>query len=380
MRKRLNFEWKLFLEKKNIIVIFLISAMFFLSFGMIRPSLDTKEDLIAGWKEDLELNPISLDEKQKALESGDEHWIAAIEIAERANDLTRQLIKVLKEEDWSTYYKLEYQRKELLYEIADDKEISPMKEKEPKLYLHLKKLEAQRDYFIKKNLPITENIGNPASNWGTLSNTLSECSNFLVIMLFAILFCDFLTNSFEKSNIYLYSFTRKKKSSIIISKLLIQLSTSVIFSVLCFGLLFTVKGAIYGMGTSKYPIAIGNDVKNFSFISSPELLLRYIPYYFLVLLFLITFFLFLGAYLRKSLVSLGLFLLSYYGFTLIKDFGVMKVISPFIPYNYLDTYGVITQTDFSFSKESFLIGVLYLLVLSVIFYALTVRKMNKLEI
>ncbi|SJZ91291.1 hypothetical protein SAMN02745116_01806 [Pilibacter termitis] len=385
MKQRLIFEWKTFLTVKNIILIVLLSATFFLSFvSLFFSNFNNNESLIPVLEEDIRVNSKGLEEqKEEARNAKDEVWLKSLENTEKINEISSQQITALRREDWSEFYTLEQKRAKLLFaeggaNTGDGLEY--LKQKDPKRYLASKKDLEQRKYMVDKKIPITEDLAMPKSSWGALSIDLATFSSFILIMLFAILFCDFLTNNFEKSTIYLYSFTVKKKRSILSFKLIVQFLVAVVVSSVAFPLMFFIKGMIAGFGVSQVPVAIGNNVDNLSFISALQLLLMYIPYYFIVLLFLIILFLFLGSYLQKTLLSLGIFLLSYYGFTLIKDMDFMKMISPFVPYSYLDTFGVITQTDLYFPKHSFVIGMIYLLLLSGILYALTARRMNKLEI
>ncbi|SJZ43450.1 hypothetical protein SAMN02745116_00291 [Pilibacter termitis] len=384
MIQRLKFEWKSFLVMKNALLLCLLLVLFLFNFSTLS---FTQEDMMSNYigslDQEIRIYSINLEkEKKLAKESGNEVGLENLKWKDETLDLMNHQITALRRGDWNEYYILQYKKNNLSSNNGVKKNLEELRERDPKLYLQLKKDDALIARFVEKKIPITEDIMHPLTAWGTLEDTLKFASNFIVIMLFSILFCDFLTNNFEKSTIYLYSFTRKKKRTIIDSKLFVQFFSTAIFLIFSLGLLIVSKAMINGFGTSKFPVVIGNDIYrlDFSYISAPELVISYVPYYFVVLLFLGILFLFLGAYLKKTLLSLGVFLVSYYGFTLIKDSEMMKTFSPFIPYSYLDVYGVITQTDLYFPRASFLIGIIYLLTLSVFFYALTVRKMNKLEI
>ena len=109
-----------------------------------------------------------------------------------------------------------------------------------------------------------------------------------------------------------------------------------------------------------YPLIIGNEQLGYSTITVWELIFRFIPYYLVVIFFLSSFLTMISALVKKSLASIGIVIISYFGYTLVAQSELLTNVKKFIPYSYIDIFKVVTLQELQMPQNVYLVGFIIL--------------------
>lgn len=378
MWKFFDFEGKKIIRsKKNVIIALLlvgtVLGMIALNNQFNHPSL-----LLTGIQEDQRLHEEELRNARENLERTEEEdaiaWeLENIERHERQLDLHRRQALAINQEDFLLYWTLEAERLE--YFVLEGDEV-------------LEFIQASLELGGQINQSIW--MRNKAFSSETLGRTLSSIVFFFLVIL---LFGDVLTKDFENSSISLYSGLVKNKGRIVFIKFFIAFLLSIALFVGLFLLDNGVRWIVFGRGSFQNPIQYGmttvflaegfpsqfaREMEKETILSTiGSFYLTFIGYYLIVVAFLLSCILALSAFMKKSLLVIGVLSFSYavYYFAFDLDERLAIFMSQ-TPLHFLNIYDVITYSRVFYDANSLMIGSIYLSVLTVVLLVVAYLKMK----
>lgn len=351
----MKIEFKSFIvNKKNIIIFLLITLVLIISNINIsakhsyKVNIDILNSNIVGLKE--KLSSSSLDK----------------EVEDELNKqlkLTTEEKEAFLKKDYKTYW-------EKRIELNDDVDIPNDIAEEDIVFFQ--KVISQRDYYdyLKKHhldFPMNEITYEAAFEKASL--TFITFTTVVILALFVILIGDFFARKFEDEKIRYYRLIQQKKWRTIFNHLVVPLTITLSFVMLIFGVNYFVNGLITGKwGSPRFPYG------QFNLATTPYWKLDLIALIFLILtlLFIITLTQLLTVIFKKTLVVVGTELLLIVGYNFLNQKDFFKPFIKFLPFEYLFGLSVIfTDEKYLFASNSLLIGGVYLLGCSIMFYILT---------
>lgn len=234
------------------------------------------------------------------------------------------------------------------------------------------RLISQRDYFdyLKKHhldFPMNEITYEGA--FETVSLTFITFTTDVILALFVILIGDFFARKFEDEKIRYYRLIRQNKWRTILNHLIVPFTITLSFVMLIFSINYLANGIATGKwGNPIFPYG------QFNLATTPywELDLIALIFLILTLLFIITLTQLLTVIFKKTLVVVGTELLLIVGYNFLNQKDFFKPFIKFFPFEYLFGLSVIfTDEKYLFADNSLLIGGVYLLGCSIVFYILT---------
>ncbi|WP_261981603.1 ABC transporter permease, partial [Enterococcus faecalis] len=232
----------------------------------------------------------------------------------------------------------------------------------------------------KRKLDFETDLGLPIRAFPFLIGLCQFLSSVLVIILFIVLMGDSLSRDFENKSFYLYAPVLQGFKQLILKKNLSNTFLSFALLLGSAGLVFLVAGILNGFNTGDYPLIIGNEQLGYSTITVWELIFRFIPYYLVVIFFLSSFLTMISALVKKSLASIGIVIISYFGYTLVAQSELLTNVKKFIPYSYIDIFKVVTLQELQMPQNVYLVGFIILGACAMAFNYLTAVFLNNVKI
>ncbi|MDR0200192.1 MAG: hypothetical protein LBI43_06420 [Streptococcaceae bacterium] len=205
-----------------------------------------------------------------------------------------------------------------------------------------------------------------------------DLNGILILVLVSVLVSDFLSWQFP-NKLRLWRVLKVKREKIQIMTLLVPIIT--VFSVVCFLFIcyFIYLGFSVGWGSPKFPAGMFGEYSNMPVWQAGVWGLAYFA---VILIFLSSLGQFLTLIVKRSFLPLIVTVLILVGYSQLMTQDFMKHVIKFIPLTYLGSGTVVQLSGGSpapwplggnvlFGQNSLIFGVIYLLVLSLIFYIAT---------
>lgn len=192
------------------------------------------------------------------------------------------------------------------------------------------------------------------------------------VFLYVLMLSPALASDFETKESRFYFFKRIGSLKNITQKILASVSSTYVWLLLLGLIIFLAIGVMNGFGTPNYPAYLINNVflsakvDNMS-ISNGRVILISLLYLPLVLSFLAALGSFISMCVKKSLVVAGVMAVLLVGYSFIRNIDFIQPFRKFIPFNYLNPIELLCHPKYLFGSDSLVIGVVYLLGLSLVF-------------
>lgn len=187
-------------------------------------------------------------------------------------------------------------------------------------------------------------------------------SSMVVFVLLTVLLADNISNEIESSQIRFYPLIGGRKFKQLLIKLFIPSIIVTIITVLIFMFLYLIGGITNSFGSWQYPYYVtdGNIEPIY------KLMIKSFTLFICSLLFISSLGQFLSLIFKKSLIVVGLITIFLTAFLTFDKEAWFQPIKKFLPFEYLG-YGRLINDIKILPSNSFILGVLYLIILSVIF-------------
>ncbi|WP_162012285.1 ABC transporter permease [Streptococcus sp. S784/96/1] len=372
------FESKKYLANpKNIIclslLVFIILGLFGFNQIVLKPKLAIHET---------EMVNLNLQESQRSVEElermaqispNDEEVNTQLGYAKEIYNIRLEQKSALDKGDFSLYSDLENNLNKFQLSQIEDKDSKEYKEVMKRIDYHqsIKSVNGVPSIIINDTTDTSFVIGRTIVSW--LSST-----TFLV--LFTILLADNLSSEIESSQIRLYHFLGRGKVSHLITKLIVPVFWTFLATIMSFGVLYLVKGVMDGFGTWQYPYL----TEDKTIVPIWSITLKSVLLFLSSLFFITSLGQLLSLVFKKSLVTIGMIVVSLTGFATIAQEEWFQSMKKFFPFEYMG-YGQILNDSVVLPDNVFLIGMTYLLTLSIIFFIISnylyknyfIRKVGK---
>lgn len=372
------FESKKYLANpKNIICLSLLVFIIFGLFGfnqiVLKPKLAIHET---------EMINLNLQESQRSVEElermaqispNDEEVNTQLGYAKEIYNIRLEQKSALDKGDFSLYSDLENNLNKFQLSQIEDEDSKEYKEVMKRIDYHksIKSVNGVPSIIINDTTDTSFVIGRTIVSW--LSST-----SFLV--LFTILLADNLSSEIESSQIRLYHFLGRGKVSHLITKLIVPVFWTFLATIMSFGVLYLVKGIMDGFGTWQYPYL----TEDKTIVPIWSITLKSVLLFLSSLFFITSLGQLLSLVFKKSLVTIGMIVVSLTGFATIAQEEWFQSMKKFFPFEYMG-YGQILNDSAVLPDNVFLIGMTYLLTLSIIFFIISnylyknyfIRKVGK---
>ncbi|MFC5630058.1 MULTISPECIES: ABC transporter permease [Streptococcus] len=372
------FESKKYLANpKNIICLSLLVFIIFGLFGfnqiVLKPKLAIHET---------EMVNLNLQESQRSVEElermaqispNDEEVNTQLGYAKEIYNIRLEQKSALDKGDFSLYSDLENNLNKFQLSQIEDKDSKEYKEVMKRIDYHqsIKSVNGVPSIIINDTTDTSFVIGRTIVSW--LSST-----TFLV--LFTILLADNLSSEIESSQIRLYHFLGRGKVSHLITKLIVPVFWTFLATIMSFGVLYLVKGVMDGFGTWQYPYL----TEDKTIVPIWSITLKSVLLFLSSLFFITSLGQLLSLVFKKSLVTIGMIVVSLTGFATIAQEEWFQSMKKFFPFEYMG-YDQILNDSAVLPDNVFLIGMTYLLTLSIIFFIISnylyknyfIRKVGK---
>lgn len=372
------FESKKYLANpKNIICLSLLVFIIFGLFGfnqiVLKPKLAIHET---------EMINLNLQESQRSVEElermaqispNDEEVNTQLDYAKEIYNIRLEQKSALDKGDFSLYSDLENNLNKFQLSQIEDEDSKEYKEVMKRIDYHksIKSVNGVPSIIINDTTDTSFVIGRTIVSW--LSST-----SFLV--LFTILLADNLSSEIESSQIRLYHFLGRGKVSHLITKLIVPVFWTFLATIMSFGVLYLVKGIMDGFGTWQYPYL----TEDKTIVPIWSITLKSVLLFLSSLFFITSLGQLLSLAFKKSLVTIGMIVVSLTGFATIAQEEWFQSMKKFFPFEYMG-YGQILNDSAVLPDNVFFIGMTYLLTLSIIFFIISsylyknyfIRKVGK---
>lgn len=188
----------------------------------------------------------------------------------------------------------------------------------------------------------------------------------LFIVLFASMVSITIASGLEKAENRTYYFMGISRSEDLFSKVFAGTLVTYGWILLASLVYFMVIGFVNGFGAWNYPAYLSNNIVIANGIVDGISLL----YFLLIIIFLASLGALISALAKKSLVVVAVIAILVIGYSMIENVKWMKPLQRFIPMSYFNPSNLLNNPSSLFGKSSLIIGVIYLLGLSVIFLEL----------
>ncbi|MGX7047828.1 ABC transporter permease [Pseudolactococcus piscium] len=219
------------------------------------------------------------------------------------------------------------------------------------------------------------------ASFKTGSAILHWLSATTLFVLITVLISDVVSADIESSQIRFYQLIGGRKFRQLVLKLLIPIGVVGVVTVLTFVGIYLISGLLNGFGTWRYPYLLSDG----SIFPIWQLSLKSLGLFLVSLLFIGSLGQLLSLIFKKSLVVIGLIVVCLTGFLTLEKEVWFQPFKKFIPFEYLG-YGRLTNDVKILPDHFLLIGVVYLVGLSLIFLSISAylyhqyyyRKVGKL--
>lgn len=323
-----------------------------------------------------EIKTAKNDEQQASIDHKTKQFIQEyIASTEKMLNLLEKQLDSLATKNYKTYWNLESKKKDILLNSQSVQGQDSLQER-----IRLENDQLLITELNKRKLDFETDLGLPIRAFPFLIGLCQFLSSVLVIILFIVLMGDSLSRDFENKSFYLYAPVLQGFKQLILKKNLSNTFLSFALLLGSAGLVFLVAGILNGFNTGDYPLIIGNEQLGYSTITVWELIFRFIPYYLVVIFFLSSFLTMISALVKKSLASIGIVIISYFGYTLVEQSELLTNVKKFIPYSYIDIFKVVTLQELQMPQNVYLVGFIILGACAMAFNYLTAVFLNNVKI
>lgn len=323
-----------------------------------------------------EIKTAKNDEQQASIDHKTKQFIQEyIASTEKMLNLLEKQLDSLATKNYKTYWNLESKKKDILLNSQSVQGQDSLQER-----IRLENDQLLITELNKRKLDFETDLGLPIRAFPFLIGLCQFLSSVLVIILFIVLMGDNLSRDFENKSFYLYAPVLQGFKQLILKKNLSNTFLSFALLLGSAGLVFLVAGILNGFNTGDYPLIIGNEQLGYSTITVWELIFRFIPYYLVVIFFLSSFLTMISALVKKSLASIGIVIISYFGYTLVAQSELLTNVKKFIPYSYIDIFKVVTLQELQMPQNVYLVGFIILGACAMAFNYLTAVFLNNVKI
>lgn len=323
-----------------------------------------------------EIKTAKNDEQQASIDHKTKQFIQEyIASTEKMLNLLEKQLDSLATKNYKTYWNLESKKKDILLNSQSVQGQDSLQER-----IRLENDQLLITELNKRKLDFETDLGLPIRAFPFLIGLCQFLSSVLVIILFIVLMGDSLSRDFENKSFYLYAPVLQGFKQLILKKNLSNTFLSFALLLGSAGLIFLVAGILNGFNTGDYPLIIGNEQLGYSTITVWELIFRFIPYYLVVIFFLSSFLTMISALVKKSLASIGIVIISYFGYTLVAQSELLTNVKKFIPYSYIDIFKVVTLQELQMPQNVYLVGFIILGACAMAFNYLTAVFLNNVKI
>lgn len=323
-----------------------------------------------------EIKTAKNDEQQASIDHKTKQFIQEyIASTEKMLNLLEKQLDSLATKNYKTYWNLESKKKDILLNSQSVQGQDSLQER-----IRLENDQLLITELNKRKLDFETDLGLPIRAFPFLIGLCQFLSSVLVIILFIVLMGDNLSRDFENKSFYLYAPVLQGFKQLILKKNLSNTFLSFALLLGSSGLVFLVAGILNGFNTGDYPLIIGNEQLGYSTITVWELIFRFIPYYLVVIFFLSSFLTMISALVKKSLASIGIVIISYFGYTLVAQSELLTNVKKFIPYSYIDIFKVVTLQELQTPQNVYLVGFIILGACAMAFNYLTAVFLNNVKI
>ncbi|MDH5041286.1 ABC transporter permease [Enterococcus faecalis] len=323
-----------------------------------------------------EIKTAKNDEQQASIDHKTKQFIQEyIASTEKMLNLLEKQLDSLATKNYKTYWNLESKKKDILLNSQSVQGQDSLQER-----IRLENDRLLITELNKRKLDFETDLGLPIRAFPFLIGLCQFLSSVLVIILVIILMGDSLSRDFENKSFYLYAPVLQGFKQLILKKNLSNTFLSFALLLGSAGLVFLLAGILNGFNTGDYPLIIGNEQLGYSTITVWELIFRFIPYYLVVIFFLSSFLTMISALVKKSLASIGIVIISYFGYTLVAQSELLTEVKKFIPYSYIDIFKVVTLQELQMPQNVYLVGFIILGACAMAFNYLTAIFLNNVKI
>ncbi|MDB1623749.1 ABC transporter permease [Enterococcus faecalis] len=323
-----------------------------------------------------EIKTAKNDEQQASIDHKTKQFIQEyIASTEKMLNLLEKQLDSLATKNYKTYWNLESNKKDILLNSQSVQGQDSLQER-----IRLENDRLLITELNKRKLDFETDLGLPIRAFPFLIGLCQFLSSVLVIILVIILMGDSLSRDFENKSFYLYAPVLQGFKQLILKKNLSNTFLSFALLLGSAGLVFLLAGILNGFNTGDYPLIIGNEQLGYSTITVWELIFRFIPYYLVVIFFLSSFLTMISALVKKSLASIGIVIISYFGYTLVAQSELLTEVKKFIPYSYIDIFKVVTLQELQMPQNVYLVGFIILGACAMAFNYLTAIFLNNVKI
>lgn len=316
------------------------------------------------------------DEQQASIDHKTKQFIQEyIASTEKMLNLLEKQLDSLATKNYKTYWNLESKKKDILLNSQSVQGQDSLQER-----IRLENDRLLITELNKRKLDFETDLGLPIRAFPFLIGLCQFLSSVLVIILVIILMGDSLSRDFENKSFYLYAPVLQGFKQLILKKNLSNTFLSFALLLGSAGLVFLLAGILNGFNTGDYPLIIGNEQLGYSTITVWKLIFRFIPYYLVVIFFLSSFLTMISALVKKSLASIGIVIISYFGYTLVAQSELLTDVKKFIPYSYIDIFKVVTLQELQMPQNVYLVGFIILGACAMAFNHLTAIFLNNVKI
>ncbi|MBP2620655.1 ABC transporter permease [Streptococcus panodentis] len=353
------FELKRFLNSpKNKICLVLLAAIFLGLFAFYQTTINKQsfDSNLTFIREQLQQSKQSVKNLQNQAQlDPDDQTISQQLIQEQEKEkLLSEELAALEKKDLKKAFQLEYQDALVQLEAMTDKNSDS--------YQNLKACIRYREavkavggipgFRVNSTSEAAFNIGHIMTGW--LSSTT-------IFVLLTVLIADSLSSEIESSQIRFYQLLGGRKLKHLLIKLLVPVLVTFLFTLLLFAVLYLAKGLLDSFGTWSYPYLLGRTI-----VPIWQIVLQTLALFLVALLFLASLGQLLALIFKKSLVVIGLIIVFLTGFLTLAQEEWFQPLKQFFPFEYLG-YGQLLNDAAVLPNNAFLIGIFYLLSLSLIF-------------
>lgn len=195
---------------------------------------------------------------------------------------------------------------------------------------------------------------------------MSWLSSTTVFIIISVLIADAISNDIESSKIRFYQLIGGRKTKHLILKLIVPIFVVTSITIFSFLLLYLIQGWLFDFGTWKYPYFTLDG----SIIPIWEVTLKTCILFISALFFISSLGELLSLVFKRSLVVIGLLSVFLTGFATLEHEEWFQPLKKFLPFEYLG-FGQIVNDTHILPDNPFLIGICYLIVLSIIFVTIS---------
>lgn len=372
MKKILDFEYLKFIKsKKNwILSIFLVLFTLLNVYSSNKLSTDTMIDLKNSLNEQVgflesEKSRAEKDSESDSIDSDTKKSIETyITTTQKTIDRYNRQISAVNNNDFQEYWTIE---KDNLSAISNN---SMIEESE---LVEIQKQYMKLDYISSTNSNFEKNEMVPTKAWSFLPDFLSLQSSFIVLIVLILVLGDIVSKDFESNYRFLYTTLIRRKKNVIISKLIISVSFFTLLFLVQSVVVFLAQGVLNGFGTPTYPVVLGNSLDTLKIVPVATFYSKYFIYYLVLILFLTSTACLLGMLIKRNTLVIGIMSVIYLAVYYMKDNPIIQNISKYNPITYMDVDSVSRYSENTLTSHSYLIGILYLLLLSIVFIIVSFR-------